>query len=99
MGAEPLLHEDAFGAAEALVGKWNVGKYMHHTQLRRELADTGGVEFLVTFSKPTPRQPVPEHVAIVLVTVEPPKEQLSLSYALEGELQRHPSSDPFRLAW
>ena len=102
--AEPVVHEVAFRAAEELVGKWEAGKsgYMHHTQLRRELAETGGVEFLVTFSKPTPRQPVPEQVAAVFVTVEPPADkgsELSVSYAVESELQRHPGSEPLRLAW
>ena len=48
MGAsEPVVHEVAFRAAEDLVGKWEVGGFMHHTQLRRELAETGGVEFPV----------------------------------------------------
>ena len=103
MGAsEPVVHEVAFRAAEDLVGKWEAGGFAHHTQLRRELAETGGVEFLVTFSKPTPRQPVPEQVALVTVTVEPPVDvdaKLSVSYAVESQLQKHPSSEPLRLAW
>ena len=48
MGAsEPVVHEVAFRAAEDLVGKWAVGGFTHHTQLHRELAETGGVELLV----------------------------------------------------
>ena len=47
MGAsEPVVHEVAFRAAEDLVGKWEVGGFTHHTQLRRELAESG-VELLV----------------------------------------------------
>ena len=102
--AKPMLHEVAFRAAEDLVQGWQVGgAYLHHTQLRRETA-TGGVEFVVTFSKPTPSMPVPEHVANVLVTVEPPPPEAGTedpvcSYAIESELQRHPQTHPFRLAW
>jgi len=101
MGAEPLLHEVAFRAAEGLVNAWPLGAYMHHTQLTRELEDVGGVEFKVTFSKPTPKLPVPPQVAYVLVTVEPPVRgsDLSLSYAIESELQRHAGTEPLRLAW
>ena len=102
MGAA-VLHEAAFRKAEDVVKGWGVGQYMHHTQLKRELVDTGGVEFLVTFSKPLPKTPVPPQVAIVLVTIEPDDMQagnaLSGSYAVEGEQQRRPETEPLRLAW
>ena len=102
MGAA-VLHEAAFRKAEDVVKGWGVGQYMHHTQLKRELVDTGGVEFLVTFSKPLPKTPVPPQVAMVLVTIEPddmqPGNALSVSYAVEGEQQRRPETEPLRLAW
>ena len=105
MGTDAVMHEVAFRAAEDLIKTWDVGVYMHHTQLKRELADTGGVEFSVTFSKPTPKQPVPPQVANVLVTVEPGSgstgadSSLRLSYAIEQELYSHDGDEPFRLAW
>ena len=42
-------------------------------------------------------------MAIVLVTIEPddmqPGNALSVSYAVEGEQQRRPETEPLRLAW
>ena len=102
MGAT-VLHETAFRKAEDVVKGWGVGHYMHHTQLKRELVESGGVEFLVTFSKPLPKCPVPPQVAMVLLTIEPddmkPGNELRVSYAVEGEQQRRPETEPFRLAW
>ena len=102
MGAT-VLHETAFRKAEDVVKGWGVGQYMHHTQLKRELVESGGVEFLVTFSKPLPKCPVPPQVAMVLSTIEPddmkPGNELRVSYAVEGEQQRRPETEPFRLAW
>ena len=103
MGAAAVVHEVAFRKAEDVVKGWGVGQYMHHTQLQRELVDSGGVEFLVTFSKPLPKTPMPPQVANVLMTIEPdisqPGNALSITYAVEGEQQRRAESEPLRLAW
>ena len=101
MGAAAVLHEVAFRKTEDIVKGWGVGQYVHHTQLQRELVDSGGVEFLVTFSEPTPQRPIPPQVASVLVTIEPDirTAELGVSYAIEGEQQRHAGTEPLRLAW